>query len=132
MFAYICCRINCVTVTRVREIARKLSFYLFFSFISMHLHRSGKTNTFVSQIKLSVINTHENISKNPEGSNFGREIQAQETTDALCLIFCSNLEDVLLRGEGECLACKHKANSWHGGDLKRTLGFYLLCNYFFF
>jgi hypothetical protein len=85
---------------------------LFFLF----LLGSGETNTLVSKIELGVIDSHENITKNPDGTNLRREIESKETTDTLGLTLSSDLEDVLRGGKGEGLSSEHEADVGHGGD----------------
>lgn len=69
---------------------------------------------------MSVVDTHEDITKNPEGSNLRGHVEAQESTDALGLTLSANLEDVLLGGEGELFTGELEGDGGHMGDLLKS------------
>eukprot|EP00128_Syssomonas_multiformis_P008464 Colp12_sorted_trinity150504_noHs@24914 len=77
----------------------------------------GETNTGIAVVEGGVVRAHEDITKNVEGAVGRGDIQANEARDALADTAGLNLEDILLRGEGELLAGKHEVDVGEGGQL---------------
>jgi len=81
---------------------------LFNNLTSIFVDCFCETNTFVSEIKDSVIRADEDISKDVKRSDLRREIESDESRDAIS----RNIQDILLCGQSERLSCQLDSDVW--------------------
>lgn len=86
------------------------------------LLRNGKANTLVTEVKLSVISTHENITKNPERTIRSRDIHSNESRKTDRLTSSGHVQDVLGRSQDELSSSNDDVQIRERGNLRAIYG----------